>query len=590
MSTCLTTRLDGVVSGSNLRTPSEFRIKVTRQSDYSSGRAWFWLNSIADQTVSIINETNGNNYFYDENNVNLGKTVDVVANVAKKIFCSNGTYEISIPNKYAIFNLDAGRFVTNPYKFFSFDVKELSYITTMNILLFAGTAMTGDIKYLAHNTTLHDITADATKLYGDIGSLKTLTNLQYCRFNYCSDIYGNISVAQYLPDLRGFEFLNCPNVYGNLSALANCLNLEWVQFPSTIGQGNITGDISALANHNKIIGFVCEDEPNVTGDISVFKTNTEYLQSLYFWRSSGVFGDIAELAPCMTMRGIRIGETSVTGNLGVFLADKPSLTYIDAQMTSISGDITNISIPAMTDFWISNSGVTGSIGKVESEGLTRNNEVVLPAHNAADGFVKHCPALIGFGCSNTQLEGDVDVFSNCPGLLNLQVYNSNVSGDISSLSTLEALQYVNIGESKIYGDVGTGFANCSDLRELWMENALFVGGDLSKLGPKTYLIISTANTGPFTWTTNRPSTSTIMAMLSVNFGEYLDAMLINQAACQPSGNGGFGDAYSINVRGTHSSDPAVKANAKTAILTLMNKGYSVLINGVLQTEATVNNI
>ena len=80
MSTCLTTKLDGVVTDKDFRAPSEFRIKVKKQNNYIQVRSWFTLNSRVNQTVKIINEADGeDNYFFDINGNNFGKSIDFQA-------------------------------------------------------------------------------------------------------------------------------------------------------------------------------------------------------------------------------------------------------------------------------------------------------------------------------------------------------------------------------------------------------------------------------------------------------------------------------------------------------------------------------
>lgn len=93
-----------------------------------------------------------------------------------------------------------------------------------------------------------------------------------------------------------------------------------------------------------------------------------------------------------------------------------------------------------------------------------------------------------------------------------------------------------------------------------------VKGDASSL-PSKCESLNTANQS-VSWKTNRPSSYVTVAAQFVDFGEYLDAYLINQALCAD------GSAKSIIVTGvkTEASD--------NAVATLIERGYSIRVNGV----------
>lgn len=587
MSTCLTTKLDGVIDDKDFRTPSEFRISVNKQTTYLQNRAWFTLNSRVNQTVTIINEKDGeDNYFYDINGNNLGKSTEFAANAGRQVFCSNGTYEIVIPNKYAIASFDMGRFAPQT-NFFTFDIDELKYITTIQTLQSSGVAAKGDLKSLAECTTLENLTIERVNIKGDIEDLKNLTKLQYLRLSVDNNITGDISVVENMPNLRNLELGGSIGFTGNLSSLANCSKLTWVNLPCVSGMSNIKGNISALANKNLLTAFYAQAEYDIEGDISVFSTNTDTLQHLYLgW--TNVSGDIADLAPCKRLVNLYLDQASgVTGDLGEFLEDKPFLNYISISGTGITGDITDGDAPNITSVYLQNTGVSGNIGQVSFEGYTPSNVNLAPisAHEAADGFVKRNTNIVDFNASNTLIEGDINVFANCPKLNNLQIYNTKISGDISALAGISTLTGLNIGYTDVFGDIGVGLANCMNLRELYLESCRYITGDLSKCGNNMRFIAANNSTGQFTWETVRSSSANIIAMQNIHIGEYLDAMLINQANCQPNYSNANAVFNAISVRGSHSTDPTVRANANNAVRALMNKGYSVTINGVLQTEA-----
>lgn len=602
MSTCLITKLDGVVNDSSLRAPSEFRIKIKKQDTYNQARSWISMTFRKEVTVSIINEklseneTENSNYIFDANGINYGKSTKFNGNVIRTIYLTNGNYELSIPDKYALGTFSTGRF-SPQYDFFNFDIEELKYVPTIQTLQSSGTNAKGDIKALNYCTALQDLTLERTNVKGDLEDIADLINLKWIRFAVDADITGDISIIENMPDLRNLEIFGCIGITGNLSSFTNCSMLSWVQLPNVAGMGNIKGDIAALANKTNLVYFSCINEPKVTGDIAAFATITDttnnvnnILQQLYL-SSDDLEGDIADLAPCQRLIALNLGfNKNIDGNIGTFLVNKPYLSTIDVQSTGITGSITNANLPMLTSLVLLNTGIEGSIGKVGFAGLYdgNSNEIFAP-HEASDGLIKHSPLLTFVNLSNTRIDGDIDVFADCLALNTLNIYNSNIKGDIASLANLEALTFVNVGYTDVHGDVGTGLANCTNLTQIDISCSPHLSGDLSKLGNNVKYINGSANGGTFQWSTERSNSAFIIAMANgVNFGNDLDAMLINQAKCRVNTNTTSTLWVSINVRGTHSSDPTVRANALAAIVALMNKGYSVTINGVLQTDTLVS--
>ena len=84
------------------------------------------------------------------------------------------------------------------------------------------------------------------------------------------------------------------------------------------------------------------------------------------------------------------------------------------------------------------------------------------------------------------------------------------------------------------------------------------------------------NKQELTWDTNRPSDANIISMNYISLNN-LDTMLINQANCQAveSVDIDFSDfKKNIIVYGTRTSA------SDTAVQTLKEKGYTVMVNGV----------
>lgn len=592
MSTCLTTVLDGVVNDKDLRKPGELRIIVTKQENYIQSRAWLSLGSYVNQTITLINDKDSGspNYFFDAQGTNLGTSVDLSGGVLRVIYCTNGNYEISIPNKYMLYQLNTLR-AAPQMDFFTIDIEELKYNSNLMALEISGTTSKGDIKALATCSTLNDLTVERTNVKGDLEDLSTLENLLYMRFAWSQNVTGNLAVIENMPLLRNFETLGCIGITGNISSFASCPELRWVCTPCVTGMPSVEGNISAFANAPLLQHLEIRQEPKVTGNINVVANNTSNLVYLSF-AGCNVEGDIADLENCNRLTYIDLqSNKNVTGDLGVFLADKPLLTQIGVSNTGITGDISNISIPAIVYFYASTVGITGTIGAVEFAGFTPDNQSLdpLPAHEAADGFCKHSPSLAVLSVSNTQISGDIDVLVNCPAITSINVYNSNITGNVASLASLSALISFNIGFTHIHGDIGVGLSGCTNLKSIYVEQCPYVYGDLSQLPNNLSFITASAASGTFSWQNTRSSSAYIIAMQFVNLGDDLDAMLINQASCTPDSSAQNTIMNAINVRGNRSSDPQTRTAANAAIITLMNKGYSVTINGILQTDNLVGN-
>ena len=181
--------------------------------------------------------------------------------------------------------------------------------------------------------------------------------------------------------------------------------------------------------------------------------------------------------------------------------------------------------------------------------------------------LKYSPLFVYFETVNFKVSGDIANLSELKNLTNLGLLNTQVSGDIASLAGMTKLSYVSLANTQVSGDV----ASLSGLKNLTI---LFAGknnyGDVAVLSPVLQFI--NMNRKSATWST-RPSSSTIIAMEYVNFGNEVDKMLQNQAQCvKPKIQNEQAWQRTINVIGTRTtvSDDAVAA--------LQGKGYTIIVN------------
>lgn len=120
--------------------------------------------------------------------------------------------------------------------------------------------------------------------------------------------------------------------------------------------------------------------------------------------------------------------------------------------------------------------------------------------------------------------------------------SNNLVGELSSLISKEGINFITINSNKVTGSV-----------------------DISKsVKSLTYLYSQYSS---FTWETERDNDSFIITLPYASMGNYIDAMLINQAKCKASTE----SIKKISVGGTRTSA------SDAAIQTLQSKGYTVSV-------------
>ena len=223
----------------------------------------------------------------------------------------------------------------------------------------------------------------------------------------------------------------------------------------------------------------------------------------------------------------------------------PLFEYFETTNFKISGDIANLSeLKNLTNLGLSSTQVRGDIANL-----------------------KNLTALNILGLSNTQVSGDIANLSELKNLTNLGLSSTQVRGDIASLAGMTGLNYVSLANTQVSGDI----ASLSELKNLTI---LFAGknnhGDVAVLSPKLQFI--NMNKKSATWST-RPSSSTIIAMEDVDFGNNVDKMLQNQAQCvKPEIQDEQAWKRTIKVIGTRTSV------SDSAVAVLQGKGYTIIVN------------
>lgn len=283
MTQCLITKLKGVVDNNSLKKMNEFRIRVEKITSPNSNTQGFSFQFSKETTLSII----GDGYFTDENlSENKGKNLIVPAqdgNNTTVIYLSNGTYELSIPDKFALTRLySSPKYFDGPSEksHCSLDIDELKYVNNMLGLSLANIKATGDISSLSNKVKMDALRLDNVDVSGDIDSLSNLTELRYLH-SYNAKISGNISSISKLKLLYQ-AYLQLENVTGNISVFSSMSNL------TLISMYNLSGDISSLNSLNALREISIR-KGSITGDLSKVPNKVYFISLSLYNDSNSVF-------------------------------------------------------------------------------------------------------------------------------------------------------------------------------------------------------------------------------------------------------------------------------------------------------------
>lgn len=356
MEKCLITKLKGSVDNNSLLKLGEMRIKVSEDTSNTPSRHKIVLTFYEDAVLSII----GNGYFTNDSlSANNGKSISVKAYVQTELYVSNGNFEISIPNKYALtyFRIYASNI--------SVDIEDLKYSTELTSIILSETPSYGDISALSNLTKLTYIGAFmCTKIYGDISALSNLTGLT--NFGLVSTkISGDISVLSNLTGLTMFT-ISETNVSGDISALSNLTGLTNFDLANT----NIMGDIASLQSLTGLTDFGINDT-NVSGDIASLQSLTS-LQTIA--ASSNLSGDLSKLPSSVyyitfkqsTNNTFTWTSRQTTANIFA-ISGNPKINNIDKMLQDFA--VCKTAIPSSAPSWYNIITATGTRTSASDEAV-----------------------------------------------------------------------------------------------------------------------------------------------------------------------------------------------------------------------------
>mgnify|MGYP004524533899 FL=1 len=199
MGKCLITKLNGVAENNSLLKIGEMRIIMKKIASPSYMSQGFTVTFAEDVLLEII----GNGYFTDETlSKNTGKTKKFLANQMASFWVSNGDYEISIPNKYAIVSI------------FFYPMPENGTQTEEQMY-----SKATDLSYFKYSKKMTAVNVQSKESSGSLEDLAYCLSLTSISLSKAMGIYGNISSLSKLSALKRLTLIDNQKITGDLASL-----------------------------------------------------------------------------------------------------------------------------------------------------------------------------------------------------------------------------------------------------------------------------------------------------------------------------------------------------------------------------------
>ena len=292
------------------------------------------------------------NFTNADRDTNLGNEKTIDANSSEAVYFSNGTYLLTIGNKFSIQKLvfntteDGGN-----YKNIKCDIAQFRGMADLTDLQIVGLNASGNCRALESNTALANLGLDGTSVYGDTNALsaalpslapnsslpKTETNVELVfDIKDAADNKFTISAAEgnlALDLSEGFFFTNADgSANTGMSKIIIAGNEETVFIK---GSGN--GTLS-IKNAQFVKTLVIDDNMSSAAfDLSQIANMPNLIKFTYF-NNWDVYGDIAGLRGSKNLEWIDISSTFAGGDISVFYG-MSQLKHLNISKTGIGGDI-----------------------------------------------------------------------------------------------------------------------------------------------------------------------------------------------------------------------------------------------------------
>jgi gliding motility-associated-like protein len=159
---------------------------------------------------------------------------------------------------------------------------------------------------------------------------------------------------------------------------------------------------------------------------------------------------------------------------GVMLNDEGCVKDIDLDNNNLSGNLTQLNLPALQDLHCSNNNLVGSIP--DFNGIPRVENIAFRDNNLTGTIpdFSNIPLLRFFICADNNLEGSIPDFFNTPRLFNFRCEENNLSGSIPDFTNTPRLDHFACYDNDLTGSI-PNFSNLTELEDLICSNNQLTG-------------------------------------------------------------------------------------------------------------------
>jgi len=200
-----------------------------------------------------------------------------------------------------------------------------------------------------------------------------------------------------------------------------------------------------------------------------------------------VFADIYDLKKLSNLNTLAFTDARCSGDLSD-LTCKNTIVNLVLHGAAVTGDLSELKdAPLLSYLDLSNTSVEGSINFLESSTIFR---VLLVNNTAVSGNIDALSlspsTMLWVNITNTNISGNISVFSTMTSVFFLYAANTQIYGDLSSLSALTALVTLDVPFTNITGNLSV-VSSLTLIKNLYLNNNLNIEGSLSYVATKTSL-------------------------------------------------------------------------------------------------------
>lgn len=284
MGKCFITKLNGSTNDSTLKRIGEIRIKFNKVTSPTGITQGFNINPSKNTKLEII----GDGYFTDKNLLeNKGKNLEIDISDIKRIYVSNGDFELAILDKYNLVNLGLDS-NSNNISNKSIDIDDLKYSKGLKYLAILNEKVSGNIEVLKYHSNIE--TLIITNSPDLTGNIKNLTNILKLKTLFLSNTSIEGDVASLTLLKASHVNLSNTRFSGDIGNIAATNTIKILDLRNT----SIHGNISGFSNINSLVKLSAYNLTTpLVGNVDSLNT-LNYLEEVSIEYSS-LSGDLAQL-------------------------------------------------------------------------------------------------------------------------------------------------------------------------------------------------------------------------------------------------------------------------------------------------------